>query len=237
MNRRVVAPASMDGGELMASCAICGTALTADTKFCGRCGYRTGGGSGPADPAFAAPPAAPVRPSGTNHVAIILLSIALIAAIAIIVWLVLARPVSEQPVIDRDGGTSDAEAVEAEVIEAAPPTDAAKPIPPPIDQPAPQPMAPITVAEPARPNVTGRYYNIYASLDDGSRNIDRQAQGFVDRLAQCGIGSVVSHSSQYPGWRPGYVVVLSGPYATTLDSDSDLGTARGCGLAAYRRAN
>ncbi len=139
--------------------------------------------------------------------------------------------------IDQNGGAIDAVAIEAEAADSAPTTDVVTAMPPPVVQPAPQPMAPIVVAEQPRPNVRGRFYNIYASLDDGSQNIDRQAQGYVDSLAQCGIGSFVNHSSQYPGWRPGYVVVLSGPYATTLDSDSDLGTARGCGLAAYRRAN
>lgn len=62
--------------------------------FCGRCGFRTGGGTGPADPAFAqiSPPDLPKNASGNRiYTANLLLGIALVAAISVILWLVLSR--------------------------------------------------------------------------------------------------------------------------------------------------
>ncbi len=218
----------------MATCTVCGSGLATGSMFCGRCGLRTGGGDGPADPAFAPPPpplaSGNQNSGGNNLTAIVLLGIALIVAVAAVVWLLLSRTVQDETTAHVE--TTTAQSVPTDLVDQTPKVERVSPAT--IDNgPAGQPELSLV----DNPEIEdGRFYNVYASIDDASPESDTQAQRFIDQLAQCGIGGFMTHSSRFPTWRPGYVVVLSGPYATTSQSDGDMGLARSCGLDAYRRA-
>lgn len=85
-------------------------------------------------------------------------------------------------------------------------------------------------ATPARPG--DGYYAVFASIPAG-HNVADESSAMMNRLSACGINTHIDQSDLYPGWTPGFTVVMAGPSAQREQANATVRRAAHCGITGY----
>lgn len=213
---------------MMDNCAACGAAVPVQGSFCGQCG---------------APLARPSATGGNRwRIAAWMLGIAMIAAMGLIGWLVAENAADRHAMatVPAPGDAQEPPAspdtpVTSQEVEVDEKAEIVAP-PAPVFRPVPEREASLAPIEPDGIAGESGEYIVFASIEDKRAGANDEAMQMLNRVYACRIHGSINHSSGFPGWRPGYVIVIAGPYRRTAKADEALARGRRCGLDGYRRA-
>lgn len=209
-------------------CGSCGAAAPAQGSFCGQCGAPL--------------PSGAVDGGQQWRAAVWILAIGLIAAMGVIGWLIAEAAATRHQLATAApaaGGEQTSSAQPDQPSNAvAEDTFDEEPIAPPAAAPEPE-SGRASTGPPIQPDgtagETGEYV-VFSSIEDKRNGANDEALQLLDQVYACRIHGSINHSSGFPGWSPGYVIVIGGPYRNSATADAALARARQCGLDGYRRA-